>query len=210
MIDNSIHKEFLNFLIAGNRSKSSEVVFNLLINGVAVEDIYENVIKKALYDIGGMWECGKISVATEHLASAVVETILNELYLKVISNNRINKTVVAACVEKEFHQIGIKMVADVFEMNGWNAFFLGANVPTNDLISFIGDVNPDLIALSLTFCSNLLKIETIIQSLRGVFPELLILVGGQAFRYGGCENLIKYKNVVYLSDLYKVKLLLEN
>lgn len=55
--------------------------------------LYETIIKKALYEVGELWEYNKISVATEHLASAIVEGILNEFYFKIISSDKINKTV---------------------------------------------------------------------------------------------------------------------
>lgn len=211
MIESS-HKEFLDALLVGNRSKCSEIVGNLFNKNIPVpiEDIYESVIKKTLYVIGEMWESGKISVATEHLASAIVEAILNELYIKVISTKRINKTAVVSCVEQEYHQVGIKMVADVFEINGWNAFFLGANTPANELVKFITEIQPDVVALSLSIYANLLNLETMLEAIRKEFPTLIIIVGGQAFRHGGREVLIKYQNVIYLADLYGVESFLKS
>jgi len=210
MINNSADNDFLHSLITGNKLKCTEIISNLLSSNVTIEDIFEIHIKKALYDIGEMWECGKIGVATEHLATAIVDTLLNELYSKVISNNKVNKTVVAACVENERHQIGIRMVADIFEMNGWNTFFLGANVLTKDLISFISDTKPDLIALSLNIDFHLPKIESIVGSIRNEFAELPIMLGGQAFRQGGHDALLKCKNVIYSPDVYRVEQFLKN
>ena len=148
-------------------------------------------------------------MATEHLASAIVEAILNELYFKVISKKKINKTVIVACVEKEFHQIGIKMVSDVFEMNGWNTHFLGANTPTTELISFAKTIKPDILAVSLSLYFHLPILENMIQMIRKDFPDLLILVGGQAFRNGGQDVLLKYNNVIYQPDLNSTDLFIK-
>ena len=52
---------------------------------VSIKIIYEKLFKISLYKIGELWEYNKISVATEHLASAIVESILNENYLQIIS-----------------------------------------------------------------------------------------------------------------------------
>ncbi|MCX6162429.1 MAG: cobalamin-dependent protein [Ignavibacteriae bacterium] len=212
MTDNFVrnsHKEFLNSLISGNRLTSSKLANNILNQRVSIKELYENIIKKALYDIGVLWEFNKISVATEHLASAIVEAILNELYLKVISEEKINKTVITACVENEFHQIGIKMVSDVFEMNGWNVHFLGANTPAKELIDFIKITKPDVLALSLSIYFNLPVLENMIQMIRKEFPVLPILVGGQAFRHGSQNVLLKYDNVIYKSDLNSTDLFIK-
>ena len=204
------HKEFLNALISGNRLKCSELSKNYLDNDVSIKVLYETIIKKALYEVGELWEYNKISVATEHLASAIVEGILNELYSKIISSNKINKTVIVSCVENEFHQIGIKMINDLFEMNGWNSYFLGANTPTSELISFSEIIKPDIFAISLSIYFHLPILEKMILNIRKEFPELPILVGGQAFRHGGQEVLLKYENVIYKPDLNSTELFIKN
>ena len=204
------HKEFLNALLSGNRSKCSDLANNYLNNGISIEVLYETIIKKALYEVGELWEYNKISVATEHLASAIVEGILNELYIKIISSDKINRTVIVACVENEYHQIGIKMISDVFEMNGWNAYFLGANTPTNELISFSKTIKPDIFAISLSIYFHLPILEKMIPIIRKEFPELPILVGGQAFRHEGQDVLLKYENVIYKPDLNSTELFIKN
>jgi methanogenic corrinoid protein MtbC1 len=204
------HKEFLKSLLSGDHRMCSELANKLLNNNVTVKELYENVITKALYDVGELWEFNKISVATEHLASAIVEAVLNELYFKIISKGKNNKTVIVSCVENEFHQIGIKMIADVFEMNGWNTLFLGANTPTQELINFAKITKPDIIAISLSIYFHLPVLENMIQMIRTEFPDLTILVGGQAFRYGGLNIFYKYDNVVYQPDLNSTDLFIKN
>ncbi|WP_125869939.1 cobalamin B12-binding domain-containing protein [Williamwhitmania taraxaci] len=147
--EHAASKEFLALLISGNRLACSEFIHEYS-KKQTIQELYEDIIKKALYEVGELWENNKISVATEHLASSIVEAILNELYGKVISEKRINKKVVVACIESEFHQIGIKMISDVFEMNGWNSYFLGANTPIHDLIEFTRKIKPDFLAISLS------------------------------------------------------------
>jgi len=198
------NRDFLRSLLAGNRGECSQIIHDHLNNQLSVTDVYEKVIRNSLYEIGELWELNKISVASEHLASAIVESILNELYLTIMHNDKSNKKVVVACVENEFHQIGIKMVSDVFEINGWNSFFLGANTPTIDLISFVEFIKPYMLAISLSIYSNIPILERMIQKIRDDMPELPILVGGQAFQRGGQDVIANYPNVVYLPDLNSI------
>lgn len=205
-IDEKLQSDFLKLLIEGNRLKCAEFIQNCSESGISIFDIYEKILKDSMYKVGELWEYNKISVATEHLASAIVEAILNDFYSKIISKEKTNKTVIVACVESEFHQIGVKMISDVFEKNGWNAFFLGSNTPTNDLMIFIRKVKPDLIAISLSIYFHFPILEEMIQRIRNEFPETLILVGGQAFLHGGIEIISNYKNVIYQPDINSTEL----
>jgi MerR family transcriptional regulator, light-induced transcriptional regulator len=204
MAVNGIQKsqyEFVNLLLSGDRARCSKFVADFLDKGNTVHELYESILKNALYEIGKLWEFNKISVATEHLASAIVEALLNELYHKIIPDVRINKTVIVSCVENEVHQIGLKMISDIFEMNNWNSHFLGANTPTRELLTFIENIRPDVLAISVCIYFHLPVLETMIEAVRKTFPHLTIIVGGQAFNHTGDNILLKYKNVIYLPDI---------
>ncbi len=204
------YNDFLDSLLKGDHSDCLRLIQNILKEEVPVIELYEKLLKKALYEIGELWENNKISVGTEHLASAIVEVILNEIYIQVISKEKTNKSIIVACVENEFHQIGIKMISDVFEMNGWDSHFPGANISTKELINYIKILNPDMLAISLSIYSNLPILESMIQKVRKEFPELPILIGGQAFRHGEQNILLKYDNVIYKHDLYSTELFIKN
>ena len=102
------------------------------------------------------------------------------------------------------------MISDIFEMNGWNAHFLGANVPTAELIAFTKINNPDVLAISLSIYFHLPILENMIQMIRKEFPILPILVGGQAFQHGGQQVLLKYENVIYKPDLNSTELYIKS
>lgn len=129
---NAVNSEFLESLLSGNHSVCSRIVNNYLDNKISIEELYENIIKKSMYEVGAMWEDNRIGVATEHLAPSIVERILNEVYEKVIPDKALNKKALVACVENEYHQIGIKMISDVFEMNGWTSHFFGASTSNEE------------------------------------------------------------------------------
>lgn len=211
MINNqNAHIEFLNLLISGNRTACYGFAQKYLGDKNSFIELYENIFKKSLYDVGELWEFNKISVASEHLSSAIVESILNEYYSQISATNKMNKTVVIACVEDEYHQIGAKMINDIFELNGWNSFFLGANTPTSELISFLKNAKPDLLAISVSLYFHIPLLEVEIQQLRSEMPELPILVGGQAFQRGGLDILSKYDHVFYKPDLKSTELFIKN
>ena len=103
--EENTYKDFFHLLISGNRPMCSDFARKYAKNNDSIQDFYENIIRKALYEVGELWENNKISVATEHLSSAIVEAVLNEFYDIIISEKKISKTVIVACVENEFHPI---------------------------------------------------------------------------------------------------------
>lgn len=201
---------FLESLLKGDRAYCSEVIRNELKHNTSVFDIYEKLIKKSMYEIGELWEFNKISTATEHLASAIIESILNEIYPALIKVENGTNSVVLACVEKEMHQIGIKMVNDVFEMNGWRTYYLGTNTPTPALLKFTKEIYPTLLALSVSLYFHLPVLEKMLQQIINELPDLKVFVGGQAFRHGGQDVVTQYKNVIYLQDLNRLDHYLKN
>jgi methanogenic corrinoid protein MtbC1 len=204
------HQEFLNALLKGNHSICRTLVQSYKDNNISIQELYENIIKNAMYDVGELWEYNQVSVATEHLASAIVESILNDLYEEIAIKEKGTRKVITTCVENEHHQIGIKMVSDIFEMYGWNSHFLGSNTPNTELIRFIQMIQPDLLAVSLSLYFNFPKMQELMELLRKKFPELPILIGGQAFHHGGIEILNQYDNVIYNKDIYETESFIKN
>lgn len=198
----SYAQSLLNTLINGERKESSILAHAFLSENNSITQLYEEVMKPALYEVGDLWEKNKISVATEHMATAISEGILNELYDNIYNSERANKRVVVACVENELHQVGIKMVADTFESHGWESFFLGTGIPLNELINFIKETNPKLIAISLSVYYNYANLIKMITKLRQEFPDLEILVGGQAFNREDERITKNFSGVKIICNLY--------
>lgn len=198
---------FLNNLLSGNKAACSEIAREYLQINPSIEDLYEHLFRTSLYEVGRLWETNQISVATEHMATAITEGLLNELYERMISKKRLQKSVVLACVEHEMHQVGIKMVGDIFEKNGWESYFLGAGIPTFELIRFMEQVKPDLLAISLSVYFNYPNLLSMIANIRTRFPELTILLGGQAIQAVGKDRLPD--NCQVFSDLYQLETFLK-
>ncbi len=206
MMENSRSlNEFVQYLIEGNRPKCSAYTRDYLARKNSVMDLYEHVFKPALYEVGRLWETNQISVATEHLATAITEGILNELFEQIISDKKFTNKVVVAGVESERHQVGLKMVADVFEMKGWECFFLGAGLPVPELLRFVRQVKPDLVAISLSVYFNFASLLKAISALRNEFPDLQIILGGQAFSHISPEAMLQLDNAIVFTDLYSLE-----
>ncbi|MDP2236140.1 MAG: cobalamin-dependent protein [Bacteroidales bacterium] len=202
MIDVDIYNAYFDSLISGKRDECRIILNNLLEGRHSVEEIYSGLFERSLYQVGDFWERNLISVATEHMATAITENLMILMQPKLFATERVGKKAVIASVAGEFHQVGAKMVADVFEMNGWDGFFLGGNTPEKELIRFIDNNKPDLIGLSLTIYFNLPTLISTMKQIRHHFDDIPIIVGGQAFRWGGREEIKgQIKDAFYLESI---------
>ncbi|MBN2681916.1 MAG: cobalamin-dependent protein [Bacteroidales bacterium] len=201
MIDLKTYNNYFNSLIKGDKNKCLEIFTEIINNNVPIQNIYTDLFQQSLYQVGEYWEMNKISVATEHMATAITESLMIRLHPQIFSTEKTGKKAVIACVANEHHQVGAKMVADIFEINGWDGYFVGANTPINELIRFLENKNPDLIGLSLSVYFNMPELKSALIKIRQHFPSLPVMVGGQAFRWGGSEIAGQFNNITYLSGI---------
>lgn len=174
---------YLDFLLAGKREKAGELIDKLVREGIAIKDIYEHIFQKSQYEVGALWQSNKISVAHEHYCTAATQHIMSQLYPKIFSTDKKGYKLVACSVADELHEIGIRMVADFFEMEGWDTYYMGANIPSDSLISSIKEYDADVLAVSVTMPLHLEKAGNLIKAIRSDLEinDLNILVGGYPF-----------------------------
>lgn len=201
-IKQSYFLDFYNNLVEGNKEKCSEIVKILLDEGIDLKEIYVEVFQKALYRIGKLWDHNEISIPEEHMATQIVEALINK-YAPSSPVSSKNKAVVT-CIDKEFHEIGAKMVANIFEVNGWKTYYLGASVPLKELLKFVKQSDPEIIALSWSLYLNLARFLEVVDNLTKLFPTLKILVGGQALAENSTQLLKKYPNVKHIPSVYEL------
>ncbi len=201
VIDEAVYRRYLVALLDGDGERCAGIVQELVVKDVPLKTLYTGLFQRSLYQIGELWEQQQISVAVEHLATAITERMLGIVQTQVLSGPARKYTIVIACVAGEYHQIGARMNADFCELLGWRAHFLGANTPLPDLLQMIADCRPALLGLSVSVAANLPTLWKALDALGSGFPLLPVLVGGQAFRWGALDALEGYPNVSYIGSL---------
>lgn len=169
-------------LLKGDRNAARKRILEAVENGAPVKEIYLHVFQPSQYQIGQLWLNNQISVAKEHFASAATQQIMAQLYPYIFSSERIGKTMLAATVGGELHEMGIRMVADFFEMEGWDTYYLGANTPEASILESVEEYKPHLVALSAAMPFHRSAIRKIVHSLKKQNLPLKIMVGGRAVR----------------------------
>jgi len=186
--DNAPHAElarnYLKLLLQSNRNDAAKLIIDAVEKGASIQDIYMNVFQASQYEIGRLWHTKQVSVAQEHFCSAATERIMSQLYGRIFTTKRIKQTYVGACVGGELHQIGARMVADFFEMEGYDTYYMGANTPAPSISDAIAEHNADILGISCTMSFHRSALEDLIKSVRASAdtpPNLKIVVGGYSF-----------------------------
>lgn len=205
MLTDQIYAEYLDSLLAGNRMRCRTIALGLLDGGLPVRSMHIDLIQRSLYEVGQLWECNQVSVATEHIATAISEALLNLALPYVLPDALVGRTVIVAGVSPEVHQVGARIVADTFELHGWESLFVGASTPTEELVRLVRELEPDMVALSLTMFFNIGALESSIESLHEAVPALPIVVGGQGLKRGGQELASRHQNVRYMSEIHELE-----
>ncbi len=178
-----IQKKFLSLLLQGDFESCIKLADEVVKSINDIKNFYIEVLQPSLYDVGNLWEVGKISVAEEHLASAIVNRIIAHLYTKFTKQKTRKGKVLITSTPNEFHEIGSRMVADLLELEGWEVFYLGANTPKEDVFTMAKKIRPKVIGISVSMPFNIDKAKDIIEQLRKDkdLKKIKVLVGGTAF-----------------------------
>lgn len=94
----------------------------------------------------------------------------------------IGKRILLTCVAGNEHAVGVRMVADAFQLGGWDVHYLGANVPTSAIVRHVAKYKPDLVGLSVSFPQQLPVVKEIIVRLGEQLgsARLAVIIGGLA------------------------------
>lgn len=174
---------YLQALLAGDQNAAQQIALDAFQNGMPIHEIYLTIFQSALYEIGRLWETGQISVAQEHLATAITQTAIAVLYAQTPPTKSRGESAIVACLEDNHHQVGPRMLADLLQFVGYDARFLGANTPQQDLLHMIQAVQPAVVGLPATLPGQVETVRKAIEAIRATFPSNrpVIMVGGIAF-----------------------------
>ena len=180
-ISSTYYPQYLEDLLACNYAACEATIKQLLTLEVDLKEIYTGFFQRSLYDVGRLWEQNKITVSKEHVATALTETLITLLYPALFTRPRAGRKAMIACGAEGTHRIGAKIVADYFELLGWDCEFLNEPLTFKHLAEKDDADFPDLLAHSLSLSFQIPLLEQELHLIKTHFPQLPMIVGGQAF-----------------------------
>ena len=179
------------FLLAGDL-KNTMSIYNDFAKQSSVTNFYDNILRPTMYQIGELWDKGKLDVGDEHIASNTAMRLIESIGTKPKSKSK-GKTILICTPDGEYHAIPCFMIETYLSLNGYSIINLSPSAPSSSIITKIKETNPDLILISITLKEHLRSCERLVKKLKKF--KIPIIVGGQAL-----ENENRFDNVRSLDD----------
>ena len=173
---------YISGLLSANRDESRKIIRGLIQGGVRMEDIFIHIFERSQREIGRLWQENQISVAREHYATATTE-----LYMAEIKGpepaRRLRRSFVGTCAIGESHSLGIRMMSELLDKQGWRVYYTGANTPIAGIVDLFGQFPIHVLGVSAATAMQLSNVRKLIDALRGNkrSRHVKILVGGKIF-----------------------------
>jgi len=140
----------------------------------------DEVVAPALKRIGDGWADGSVSIAQEHMATAVFRRVLGRL-LQAYEVTGSAPRLVVATPPGQVHEMGALMVAASAAAEGWGVVYLGPDLPVADLIGAVGQTDARAVAISAVCLQEGADLLATLGEIRTGLPERVpLLVGGAA------------------------------
>jgi methanogenic corrinoid protein MtbC1 len=194
-------EEYIDHLVAGEDEVCMAQAREIATDLPGLHRLYVDTIQPSQYRVGEIWEAGKISVATEHLATATNSYVATNCYAPLARASSGGPKAMIACTPEEMHELGPRLLSDLLECDGWDVDFYGTSMPVRDLIGAIKERRPRFLGLSAALVMHLGSVRRTITLIREALgPETPpIIVGGNAFR-GGDDLWKKVGADLYAAD----------
>jgi methanogenic corrinoid protein MtbC1 len=180
----ALYSTYLDAIREGDRRRAFQVIDEARSSGLELSTIYVGVFQPALREIGRLWQQNAITVADEHLATAITQAAMARAYQSAFSwRSALGRTLIAACVDTERHEVGLRMLCDLLDLEGWHTTYLGASVPVESLVTMVQRRRPDVVALSAALTPHVPRVRSMVDAIIGTLGDArpLIIVGGRPF-----------------------------
>jgi diguanylate cyclase (GGDEF)-like protein/PAS domain S-box-containing protein len=174
-------RAFGDALRAGDPGRAHQAVAQALADGLSVAAVQDRVIAPAMRWIGDLWQRGALTVADEHLATAITQDVLGRLFprtLRTPSGSR--ERIVLAAAQGEHHILGLRMAADALEGAGFEVLYLGPDVPLSGLLNTCRTHTPAAVGLTVSMAVNVPTLIGEIEALCRLDRPPAIFAAGRA------------------------------
>ena len=128
-------------------------------------------------EIGELWSQGRLEIASEHLATAILRSLLGSALQSTAASAR-GPRVLVATPSGEAHEIGSLVAALTALGAGADVVFLGADVPAEDLIRAVERSRAAALALGIVTLSAARASQTLRAVRGGIAADVPVWIGG--------------------------------
>ena len=145
-------------------------------------DFFERILGPVMHRIGDDWHSGRISIATEHVASNVAQSLVKTIMERRRASAR--GTGVLICVPAgEEHRLGCDVLEAYLAGRGYRVYNMTGPMPAESVCGFVADHDLGAVMVSITLEDNIRAGQRLVRRIREA-SDVPVLVGGYALRSG--------------------------
>lgn len=152
---NWLRDHLVSLATTGQTASVVRVFSAMYLTGVHPAELCDNVISPALVHIGHQWATNRLTVVDEHLATHTIHSAFDQMSSRWPPQRSCDYTAICVCFSNNEHDLPCHFVSQVLRHEGWKASVIGANTPTESIITAIEKHRPDLIAVSATIIPDM-------------------------------------------------------
>lgn len=144
--------------------------------------LMHDVLSPLLQAVGERWRKGELSIAQEHIVTAMVRRHV-ALLLQTFNSCASRPGIVFATLPGERHELGLLMAATTCASQGYKAHYLGPDLPPKEIASFASSTRSSVVALSIVAVDQLDAVPSMLAEIvDGTAKQAAVWLGGPGAR----------------------------
>lgn len=177
-------REYLGLALAGRSDEAVAVVVDAARSGMDLAVVLTDILEAAQREIGRLWAAGAVTVAQEHYCTALTQLAMSALhpYLFDAARPGARPRLVAVEAAGSLHHVGLRMVVDLLEHEGWDTTYLGAEPDPHRVLAALVDQRAEVLAVSASMPSQIGAVAQLVRMVRADprTAAVKVVVGGRA------------------------------
>jgi len=174
---------FLAVLFKGDRSAARGIVAEALEAESSAEEVLMDLIWPVMERVQVLYRADHINTGMHHMASRLLRMLADQLTLRLSREPRNGRSMLVVCSPGEPEELGAQITTDMAEARGWQVHFAGGGVPNDEIVSWIGQLQPQVLMVYGTIPSAAPLVRQLIDLLHdvGISPKLQVICSGGVF-----------------------------
>lgn len=182
-LPHALLERFITPLFVGARSGARAIVAEAFEEGLNSEEILMQLIWPAMEKTQVLYRADRINTGTHHMAARLLRMLADQLTLRLECQERNGRSMLVICSPGEPEELGAQITTDIAEAHGWRVHFAGGGVPNDEIIGWIGQIEPQVLMVYGTIPSAAPMVRQLIDMLHdvGICPKIQIICSGGVF-----------------------------
>lgn len=174
---------YLDFMLQQDARSAKKMIQDCLNAGMTIQEIYFSILWKSNERMRKRAAKDQISLIQERYFASQTCAAMSRLDPWLSEEDLHGKTLIAVSVGTGWQGIELQMVADLFELEGWESYYLGGQLPDEGILGAIEEWKAALVILNVPTVHEVARARELIAKIREIHgSRICVLMTGEPFR----------------------------